>query len=149
MRRLMLAVAVLACLAGIAGADEIWLKDGRRIVTKKPFVVKGSLALLTTTDGVLLSLPLSEIDVEKTAAEKARPAGAAPLPTPGLLKPLTPAEAAKQKTGRRAAVVLTDDTIAHGIGDETAGKKEGEGEGRVDIANTSVTRSKDGYAFTG
>ena len=149
MRRLMLAVAILACLAGIAGADEVWLKDGRRIVTKKPFVVKGSLALLTTTDGVLLSLPLAEIDVEKTAAEKARGAAAEPLPTPGLVKPLTPAEAAKQKAGRRAAVVLTDDTVAHGIGDEVAGKKEGDGEGRVDIANTSVTRSKDGYAFAG
>lgn len=149
MRRLMLAVAVLACLSGIAGADEIWLKDGRRIVTKKPFVKKGSLALLTTTDGVLLSLPLVEIDLEKTAAEKARGAATEPLPTPSPRKPLTPAEAAKQKTGRRAAVVLTDDTIAHGIGDEAAEKKEGDGEGRVDIANTSVTRSKDGYAFTG
>jgi hypothetical protein len=149
MRRLMLTVAVLACLAGIAGADEIWLKDGRRIVTKKPLVKKGGVALLTTTDGVLLSLPLSEIDLAKTAAEKARGAAAEPLPTPSPLKPLTPAEAAKQKTGRRAAVVLTDDTVAHGIGDDVTGKKEGDGEGRVDIANTSVTRSKDGYAFTG
>lgn len=149
MRRLMLAVAVLACLAGIAGADEVWLKDGRRIVTKKPLVKKGNLALLTTTDGVLLSLPLSEIDLEKTAAEKARGAAAEPLPAPSPLKPLTPAEAAKQKTGRRAAVVLTDDTIAHGIGDEVSGKQEGDGVGRVDIANTTVTRSKDGYAFTG
>src|ERR1019366_2460042 len=130
MRRLVLAVSFLACLSGIAGADEIWLKDGRRIGTKKPFVKKGSLALLTTTDGVLLSLPLSEIDLEKTAAEKARGAATEPLPAPSPLKPLTPAEAAKQKTGRRAAVVLTDDTIAHGIGDEVAAKKEGDGEGR-------------------
>ena len=149
MRRLMFAVAVLACCAGIAGADEVWLKDGRRIVTKKPFVVKGSLALLTTSDGVLLSLPFSEIDLQKTAAEKARGAAPEPALTPSPLKPLTPAEAAKQKTGRRAAVVLTDDTIAHGIGDEVVGTKEGDGDGRVDIANTSVTRSKDGYAFAG
>ncbi len=148
MRRLMLTLAVLACLAGIAGADEIWLKDGRRIVTKKPLVAKGSLALLTTTDGVLLSIPLSEIDLEKTAAGKNHVAAAEP-PAPGPLKPLTPAEAAKQKSGRKAAVILTDDTIAHGFGDETAVKKEGDGEGRVDVANTSVTRSKDGYAFTG
>jgi hypothetical protein len=150
MRRLLVAV-VLACLAGIAGADEIWLKDGRRIVTKKPLVAKGRLALLTTMDGVLLSIPLSEIDQVKTAAEKVRAAAAAaaPPPTPGVPKPLTPAEAAKQKSGRRAAVVLTDDTIAHGAGEEVGEKKEGDGEGRVDIANTSVTRSKDGYAFTG
>ena len=148
MRRLLVAV-VLACLAGIAGADEIWLKDGRRIVTKKPFVAKGSLALLTTTDGVLLSIPLSEIDQVKTAAEKARAAAATPRPTPSVPKALTLAEVAKQKSGRRAAVVLTDDTIAHGPGDEVVEKKEGDGEGKVDVANTSVTRSKDGYAFTG
>jgi len=148
MRRLLVAV-VLACLAGIAGADEIWLKDGRRIVTKKPFVAKGSLALLTTTDGVLLSIPLSEIDQVKTAAEKARAAAATPRPTPSVPKALTLAEVAKQKSGRRAAVVLTDDTIAHGPGDEVVEKKEGDREGKVDVANTSVTRSKDGYAFTG
>src|SRR5512132_102923 len=114
MRRLLVAV-VLACLAGIAGADEIWLKDGRRIVTKKPLVQKGSLALLTTTDGVLLSIPLLEIDLDKTAVEKARAAAATPVPTANVPKPLTPAEAAKLKGGRRAAVVLTDDTVAHGF----------------------------------
>ncbi|MGZ5429096.1 MAG: FxLYD domain-containing protein, partial [Thermoanaerobaculia bacterium] len=149
MRRLLVAV-VLACFFGVAGADEIWLKDGRRIVTKKPLVQKGSLALLTTTDGVLLSIPLSEIDVNKTAAEKARAAAATPVPTASVPKPLTPAEAAKQKSGRRAAVVLTDDTVAHGIGDEGGGeKKEGDGEGRVDVANTSATKTKDGYSFSG
>ena len=122
MRRLLVAV-VLACLAGIAGADEIWLKDGRRIVTKKPLVQKGSLALLTTTDGVLLSIPLSEVDLNRTAAEKARAAVATPVPTASVPKPLTPAEAAKLKSGRRAAVVLTDDTVAHGIGEEGVEKE--------------------------
>ncbi len=149
MRRLLVAV-VLACLAGLAGADEVWLKDGRRIVTKKPLVQKGSLALLTTTDGVLMSIPLSEIDLAKTAAEKTRAAAATPVPTASIPKPLTPAEAAKQKSGRRAAVVLTDDTVAHGIGEESGGeRKEGEGEGRVDVANTSATKTKDGYSFSG
>jgi hypothetical protein len=148
MRRLLM-VVVLACLAGIAGADEIWLKDGRRIVTKKPLVQKGSVALLTTTDGVLLSIPLSEIDLDKTAAEKARAAAPKPVPTVSVPKLLTPAEAAKQKSGRRAAVVLTDDTVAHGIGEEAGERKEGEGEGRVDVANTSATKTKDGYSFSG
>ncbi|HEX5855584.1 MAG TPA: FxLYD domain-containing protein [Thermoanaerobaculia bacterium] len=149
MRRLMQAVVVLAFLAGIAAADEIWLKDGRRIETKKPLVTKGSLALLTTTDGVLLSIPLSELDLEKTAAERARRAAPTPAPTPNLLKPLTPAEAAKQKSGRKAAVVLTDDTIAHGFDDGAGAKAEGDGEGRVDVANTSVAHTKDGYSFSG
>lgn len=147
MRRLIQAVVALACLAGLARADEIWLKDGRRIVTKKPLVQKGSLAWLTTADGVLLSIPLSEIDLAKTAAEKARAASPTPVPSPGVPKPLTPAEAAKKKSGARATVVLTDDTIAHGIGDENPEKREGEG--RVDVANASAARTKDGYSFTG
>ena len=148
MRRLLVAV-VLLCLAGLAGADEIWLRDGRRIVTKKPLEKKGSLALLTTTDGVLLSIPLSEIDLDKTAAAKARAAAATPVPTANIMKPLTPVEAAKQKSGRRAAVVLTDDSVAHGFGEEGGEAKAGEGEGRVDVANTSATKTKDGYSFSG
>jgi hypothetical protein len=148
MRRLLVAL-VLACLTGAVGADEIWLKDGRRIETKKPLVQKGSLALLTTTDGVLLSIPLSEIDLDKTASEKARAAAATPVPVASVPKPLTPVEAARQKSGRRAAVVITDDTVAHGLGEEIGERKEGEGEGRVDVANTSATRTKDGYSFSG
>jgi hypothetical protein len=148
MRRLLVAV-VLACLAGVAGADEIWLKDGRRIVTIKPLVQKGSLALLTTTDGVLLSIPLSEIDLPRTAAERARAMAATPVPTVGVPKPLTPVEASKQKSSRKAAVALTDDIVAHGIGEESPGGKPGEGEGRVDVANTSATKTKDGYSFSG
>lgn len=147
MRRLVQAVVALAFLSGVAGADEIWLKDGRRILTKKPLVQKGALAWITTADGVLLSIPLSEIDLEKTAAERARAAAPAPAPTPGVPKPLTPAEAAKRKSGPKASVVLTDDTIARGIDDETVEKKEGEG--RVEVANTSATRTKDGYSFSG
>ena len=67
MRRLLIAMAVFAVGAGAAAADEIWLKDGRSITTKKPVVTKGSNALITTADGVLVSVPLSEIDQAKTA----------------------------------------------------------------------------------
>lgn len=150
MRRLLIATAVLAGLAAAAAADEVWLKDGRSITTKKPFVTKGSNALLTTADGVLLSIPLAEIDQEKTAEAKRRAASPTPAPTPNLMKPMTPVEAARQKSGRKAVVVLTDDSVAHGFGEEGSGeKKPDDGEGRVDVANTSATRGKDGYTFTG
>lgn len=149
MRRLLIATALLAGLAVSAGADEIWLKDGRSITTKKPIVTKGSNALITTADGVLLSVPLVEIDQAKTAEAKRLAASPTPVPTPGLMKPLTPAEAARQKSGRKAVVVLTDDSVAHGFGDEGGERKPADGEGRVDVANTSATRGKDGYTFTG
>ncbi len=150
MRRLLIASAVFTALAAAAAADEIWLKDGRSIATTKPVVTKGSLALITTTDGVLISVPLKEIDKEKTAEAKRLASAPTPAPTPNLMRPLTPVEAARQKSGRKAVVTLTDDTVAHGFGDEGGGeRKQGEGEGKVDVSNTSATRTKDGYGFTG
>jgi hypothetical protein len=136
-------------VAGNAPADEIWLKDGRSITTKKPVVTKGTNALITTSEGVLVSIPLSEIDQARTAEARLRAAEPAPVPTPNLMKPLTPAEAARQKSGRKAVVVLTDDSVAHGFGDESAARTAADGEGRVDVANTAATRGKDGYTFSG
>jgi hypothetical protein len=149
MRRLLIAISVFAVGAGAAAADEIWLKDGRSITTKKPVVTKGANALITTSDGVLVSVPLSEIDQAKTAEAKARAAAPAPAPTPNIMKPITPAEAARQKTGKKAVVVLTDDSVAHGFGDEGGGKKTGSGDGLVELANTAATRTNDGYTFSG
>jgi hypothetical protein len=149
MRRLLIAMAVFAVGAGVTAADEIWLKDGRSITTKKPVVTKGTNALITTADGVLLSVPLSEIDQAKTAEAKARAAAPAPAPTPNPMRPMTPAEAARQKSPRKSVVTLTDDSVAHGLGDEGGERKPADGEGKVEVANTTATRGKDGYAFTG
>jgi hypothetical protein len=149
MRRLLIATAVFAGLAGVAAADEVWLKDGRSITTKKPLVTKGSNALLTTADGVLVSIPLAEIDLAKTAEARRLAASPTPVPTPNLMKPMTPAEAARQKSSRKAVVVLTDDAVAHGFGEDTGERRPSDGEGRVEVANTSATRGKDGYTFTG
>ncbi len=149
MRRLLIAAAMLAGWAGASAADEIWLKDGRMIPTKGPAVTKGSNALLTTSDGVLVSVPIAEIDQEKTAEARRRAASPTPAPTPNLLRPITPAEAAKQKSGRKAVVTLTDDTVAHGFDVGGGEAKGGDGDGRVDVTNTSAQRTKDGYAFTG
>ena len=149
MRRLLMALTVLAVFSASARADEIWLKDGRSITTKKPVVTKGGNALITTVDGVLVSGPLSEIDQAKTAEARARAASPTPEPTPNIMKPMTPAEAARQKSGRKAVVVLTDDSVAHGFGDEATPKGSGDGEGRIEIANTAATRTKDGYSFSG
>jgi hypothetical protein len=148
-RLLMIATAVFAVVAAVAAADEIWLKDGHSITTKKPVVTKGANALITTVDGVLLSVPLSEIDQAKTAEERARAAVPTPAPTPNLLRPMTPAEAARRSSGRKSVVTLTDDTVAHGFGEEPADKKAAETDGRVEISNSSATKGKDGYAFAG
>ncbi|MGA7990251.1 MAG: FxLYD domain-containing protein, partial [Thermoanaerobaculia bacterium] len=149
MRRHLIATAVFVVWAAAAAGEEIWFKDGRSITTQKPVVTKGTNALITRADGVLVSVPLAEIDQEKTAEARRRAAAPASAPTPNLMKPLTPAEAARQKSGRKAVVVLTDDAVAHSFGDGSGERKATDGEGRVDIANSSATRDKDGYTFTG
>ena len=151
MRRFPVVLALLPAVfgAGPAAADTIVLRDGRTLESSGPYVVKGRQALLKKPDGTLVSIPLSEIDVDKTAEARRKPETPAPTPTPSVRKPLTPAEAAKQTSGRKAAFVLTDDQVGQSIGlPESGEKKDGDGD-RVDIANMNASKVKDGYAFTG
>jgi len=146
-------LTVLALLPGVVGvltaaADTIVLRDGRTLQSAGPYMVKGRQALIKQPDGTLVSIPLTEIDVDKTAAERQKGEAPAPIPTPSVRKPLTPAEAAKQKSGRKAALVLTDDEVAQSIGSSESEKKE-EIEERVDIANANASKVKGGYAVTG
>ena len=64
-----------------AWADVVVLRDGSSVATTKPYVVKGKIAILTRTDGSLVSIPVEEIDEEKIAG-RLYTAG---LPDPDLL----------------------------------------------------------------
>src|SRR5512140_3235171 len=98
MRLIHLAVTcslLLGSSASLFAADVI-LKDGQAVATKKPYVVKGKIAILTRTDGSLVSIPVEDIDLGKTAAAAARPAAPKAEATPAApKKPMTPVEAAK------------------------------------------------------
>jgi hypothetical protein len=150
MRRLlgptMLAIALLVVFGALA--DDVVLKDGRVLKTVGPPVLKGRMAILKTVDGQLLSVPVEEIDQQKTAAARVAPTPT-PAPTATPNRPLTPAEASRSKSGRKATVVLTDDQVAGGgLPADDAEKKES-GEERVDVANASATKTKGGYAIAG
>jgi hypothetical protein len=141
-------LAVLLLLAGSAAADVVVLKDGRKIETLGPPVLKGRMILLKSTDGTLFSIPADEVDQAKTDAARARPAPA-PTPTPATsLRSARPAEIAGKKSERRATVVLTDDQVAAGSV-ETEGEKKEDGEERVDVANATATKSPAGYSVAG
>ncbi len=142
---------VIAAAAAVSalGADVI-LKDGQSIATAKPYAVKGKMAVLTLTDGSLVSIPVADIDVEKTAAA-AKVAPAAPaaevVPVPAR-KPTTPGEAAKSRPGKRASVVLTDGDVRGSV-DQPDGEKAEKGDGEVSMGPTSETRTKTGYSISG
>jgi len=112
------AAAIFAAAWGVAGlavADVVVLKGGTVVPLKQPYVRRGNTAYLTRTDGTLLSVPVTEIDREATAA--ANQAAAASSPAPAESAPAsTPAEAARAKaeaSNPKARVRITDADVSH------------------------------------
>jgi hypothetical protein len=141
-------ITVLA-VRSASGADVI-LKDGQSIAVAKPYVVKGKMAILTRTDGSLVSIPVDDVDVEKTAAAAAKPASPAPEPTPApVKKATTPAEAARAKAGKRSTVVLTDAEVRSSVPAGPSGETKEKGDGAVSISGANATRTKSGYTING
>ena len=147
---LLLTCSIAAGLARPAVGADVILRDGQVIATKKPYVVKGKIAILTRTDGSLVSIPVEEIDLGKTAAAAARPATMATEPAPAApKKPMTPAEAARVKPGKRATVVLTDADVRTSVPAAPEGEKTEKGDGEVSISGSNATRTKSGYSING
>ncbi len=137
-------------MAGAAFGADVILKDGQSIATSKPYAVKGKMAILTRVDGSLVSIPVEDIDREKTAAAaravpEAPAVEATPVPTK---RPTTPAEAAQARPGKRASVVLTDADV-RGTVEQPDGEKSEKGDGEVSMGPTSETRTKTGYSISG
>ena len=154
-RSLLAAFSVSLGLAALeVSADVVVLKDGATIQTSKPYVVKGSQALLTLPDGTLTSIPASQIDAQKTAAANAprvaKPGAAIAAP------PQSPGEAARQKGTRKATVVLSDEDILHPLsvgggsagGGGAAGERGATGD-RVEVSGMSSSRENGIITVTG
>ena len=132
-------------------AADVVLKDGQSIPTVKPYAVKGKMALLTRTDGTLVSIPVEDIDLARTAAaSRAVPAPAPREAAKDAPRPQTLAEAAKIKGPRKATVVFTDRDVSEGAVQVEGDKAEkGEKEGEVSISGANATRTKTGYSIEG
>ena len=70
MRRVLslLVLGLIGLLSGPLAADQVVLRDGRTLDTKKPPVIKGRQAVLTLADGKLVSIPAAEIEEDLVAA---------------------------------------------------------------------------------
>jgi hypothetical protein len=146
-----LAVAVLAAgllAAGAHAAEVVVLKGGARIELKAPWTQQGNNAILTRADGAVLSVPLSDIDRNATAAAR-KAAGAlqdsavAPAQTPAQ----TPAEALRaSRAVQKAKVRLTDADVSHeavqyaeaGSGEK---KDSPKGAARLDVAGYDQSKA--------
>ncbi len=114
-----LIAAFLAAAPAFALADVVVLKGGTVVSLKQAWVRRGNTAYLTRTDGTLLSVPVSEIDREATAA-----ANQAPPPAPAAapaVPPSTPAEAVRATSDApKARVRITDADVSHPLDLEAA-----------------------------
>lgn len=155
MRRVLslIVLGLVGLLVGPLAADQVVLRDGRTLETKKPPQIRGRQAVLTLADGKLVSVPASEIDTEKTAALAKKAAEAAlapPKPTPTPAGPLSLVDAANSvNTARRATVVLTDHDVARSYVDPPDSEESESGAGRVVVGPLSATRTETGYAVEG
>lgn len=153
MRSALLALILTAAFvpSSAPAAEQVALRDGRVIALAKPYVVKGKVAILTLPDKTVLSVPVSEIDKAKTTQLRAQPPAPAAAPSVPA-RPLTPAEAARSKSGRKATVTMTDDSIAHptgGGGTDESGRPLANGAGHVELGTVNVQKGKGGYTLTG
>ncbi len=147
----LLVLGLVSLTAGPLAADKVVLRDGRTLETKKPPEIRGRQAVLTLTDGSLVSIPAGEIDTQKTAAAAANAAEASKLPTaaPIVARPPTLVDAARAtREGKKAAVVLTDQDVAAGTLDSPDEKKVA-GDGSIVVSNVTAKKAGSGTTVTG
>jgi hypothetical protein len=109
-KKLIASISILFGALAIASASEVVvLKGGKTLELSKPYVIRGSQALMTLKDGTLISVAAADIDRSATAAAR-RPKPAAAQPT----GPISPVEAAKaQKAHPKATVKIVDEDVGH------------------------------------
>ncbi|MEO8191159.1 MAG: FxLYD domain-containing protein [Acidobacteriota bacterium] len=150
-RSLLAALLFGAAAFGFA-ADVVVLRGGSRIELKSPIVQQGNTALLTRSDGTLLSVPLTEIDWKATNA--ARASGPVVAKPALLLPPSAPADAVRSGKQEKARVRVTDADVGHAEAASAPGEKEKgvetrAGAGRVEIGDYQQQKSGTNLVVTG
>lgn len=79
-RSIVLPAAAALALAGPAAADWLVTRDNARVETRGPWEVRGERVIFTLPNGTLSSLPLADVDLDKSA--EATAATAAPAEPP-------------------------------------------------------------------
>lgn len=137
---LLTAIAMFSLAELAAGSEIVVLKGGKSLELSKPYVIKGSQAIMTLKDGTVISLPAADVDKAATASARAKAAGTRTA-GPGAPAAITPAEAAKaQQAAPKARVKLGDDDVSHGGYDESPEEGGAEkGEGSIQVVDWNQT----------
>ena len=112
-RKLPVLLLSLLCAAAALSANEIVvLKGGKSLELAKPYVLRGSQAVMTLKDGTVVAVAAADIDLAATRAARRPPKAAAEAPVAAT----TPVEAAKaQQKNPKAKVKIGDEDVSHTI----------------------------------
>lgn len=156
MKKLAAGLLTFAAAAAFAGATEVVvLKGGKTLELAKPYVVRGSQALMTLKDGTLISVAAADVDAKATAA--ARRIRPSPEEAPAVA--VTPVEAAKaQQSNTKARVRIGDADVGHVLdngdtvpaaGEPDAGANDAEGAARLEVVDFDQRPAGNGLAVKG
>ena len=150
--RAALAAFLFGCAAFTVAADVVVLRGGLRIELKSPVVARGNNALLTRSDGTLLSVPLTEIDWKATSA--ARASGPVPVKPAVALPPSAPTDAVRTGKQEKARVRVTDADVGHAEAasapeEKIKGVETRAGAGRVEVGDYQQQKSGTNLMVTG
>jgi hypothetical protein len=143
-----LAATILAGTAAFALSNEVVvLKGGAIVPLKQPWVQRGNTAYLTRADGTLLSVSVSEIDRDATAAANQ---AVAPAPAREVPAASTPAEVARvTKDVPKARVRITDADVSHPLELDAIApeEKKDQSAGGVRVEIADYTQEKAGSSL--
>jgi hypothetical protein len=155
-KKLPVLLASLLLAAAAASANEIVvLKGGKSLELSKPYVVRGSQAVMTLKDGTVVSVAAADIDLPATRAARRpiRVASDAPVAA------ATPVEAAKaQQKNPKAKVKIGDEDVNHTLEgaepDAEAAPADGaptepEGDAKLDVVDFDQRPSGNAVAVKG
>lgn len=123
-------------------AEIVVLRGGKTLELSKPYVIRGTQAVLTLKDGTVVSVVASEIDRAATQAARARSVAKKSDDTAEVISPADAARA--QKNAPRARLKVGDDDVSHPYVNpdgEGAAKEAGDGEARVEVVDWNQTVS--------
>lgn len=139
-RTLMLAFFALSASSAARASEILVLKGGKTLELAKPYLVRGTQAVLTLKDGTVMSVAETEIDRPATQAARAR--AAAKKSDAESIAMVSPVDAARaQKKAPKAKLKVGDDDVSHPYvaqGDEE-GKDAGDGDARVEVVDWDQT----------
>ncbi len=146
-------LTLLCAAAALSASETVVLQGGKVLELAKPYVLRGSQAVMTLKDGTVVSVAAADIDIAATRAARRTPKAVPAAPATAT----TPVEAAKaQRDNPKARVTIGDEDVTHTLvgadSDEAAAEgtpEEQGGDAKLDVVDFDQRPSGNAVAVKG